>query len=102
MTIFRADFAADCFRVTPRNAPSKKSNRTPMTIDAVKANVSGNRTRGKSRTKDVRADVMAVTIPEPNDLRLIFLNNTWIFGVFVVRGDSFFLLSFGCRELWLC
>jgi len=80
MTIFRADFAADCFRVTPRNAPSKKSNTTPMTIDAVTAYVSGNITRGNNKTKDARADVIAVTIPEPNALRLIFPNNRWTFG----------------------
>ncbi len=75
ITIFIADFVADCFRVTPRKAPSKKSNSTPMIMDAVTAYVSGNNTRGNSKTKDARADVIAVTIPEPNALRLIFPNN---------------------------
>src|SRR2546427_10575143 len=99
MTIFRADFAADCFRVTPRNAPSKKSNRTPMTIVAVTAYVSGNRTRGKSRNKDARADVLAGTIPAPNALRLIFPNNRRLFGCSVVRGAGLFLLPLVCRRL---
>jgi len=99
MTIFTADFAADCFRVTPRNAPSKKSNSTPITIDAVTAYVSGNITRGKSKTNDARADVMAVTTPEPSALRLIFPNKRWIFGCSVVRGAGFFLLPLLCLDL---
>ncbi len=71
-----------------------------MTIDAVTAYVSGNSTKGNSKTKDARADVIAVTIPEPNALRLIFPNNRWIFGCSVVRGAGFFLLPLVCRDLW--
>ena len=99
-TIFIADLAADCFRVTPRNAPSKKSKMTPMIIDAVTAYVSGKSTRGNSNTSEASAEVIAVTIPEPSALRLIFPNNRWIFGCSVVRGTCFFLLPFVCLDRW--
>ena len=71
-----------------------------MTIDAVTAYVGGNSTRGNSKTKDARADVTAVTIPEPSALRLIFPNNRWIFGCSVVRGTGFLLLPLFCLDLW--
>ncbi len=71
-----------------------------MTIDAVTAYVSGNSTRGNNKTNDARADVIAVTIPEPNALRLIFPNNRWIFGCSVVRGTGFFLLPLVCLDRW--
>lgn len=80
ITIFTADLAADCFRVTPRNAPSKKSRKTPMIMDAVTAYVSGKSTRGNNSTSEARAEVMAVTIPEPSALLLIFPRSAWTLG----------------------
>ncbi len=90
-TIFTADVVADCFKVTPRNAPSKKSSKTPVRIDAVTEYVWGKTTNGKSRTRDARADVVAVTIPDPRALRLILPTNLVTLGCSVVIGAGFFL-----------
>jgi len=100
ITIFTADLVADCFRVTPRNAPSKKSRMTPMIMDAVTADVSGKSTRGTSNASEARAEVMAVTIPEPNALRLIFPNSRWTFGCSVVINEGFFLVPLVCLARW--
>ncbi len=71
-----------------------------MIIDAVTAYVSGKSTSGKSSTSEARAEVIAVTIPEPSARRLIFPKSRWIFGCSVVRGTVFFLLPFVCLDRW--
>lgn len=100
ITIFTADFVADCFSVTPRNAPSKKSRMTPIVMDAVTAYVSGKSTKGNSNTSDARAEVMAVTIPEPSALLLIFPKSAWTLGCSVVSSAAFFLFPFVCLDRW--
>src|SRR2546422_10631415 len=62
---------------------------TPMIMDAVTAYVSGKRTKGNSNTREARAEVIAVTIPDPRALRLIFPSNRWTFGCSVVIGHAF-------------
>jgi len=71
-----------------------------MTMDAVTAYVGGKSTSGNSSTNEARADVIAVTIPDPSALRLIFPNSRWTFGCSVVRGMGFFLLPLVCFDRW--
>src|SRR5437867_11499056 len=73
---------------------------TPMIMDAVTAYVSGKRTKGNSNRREARAEVIAVTIPDPRALGLIFANNRWIFGCSVVIGTCLLLLLFVCLDRW--
>ena len=71
-TIFIADFAADCFIVTPLKAPMNESRHTPIRIETETEMVWERKTSGRSRAKDATEEVDEVTSPERRARRCTF------------------------------
>ncbi len=66
-----ADLTDDCFSATPLKAPKRTSMRTPITTEAVTAYHAESKIRGIKSTRDARAEVKAITIPDTSARRLI-------------------------------
>ena len=69
MTILMADFAADCFNVTPRNAPIIARREMPIKMDVEVEYTWEIMTSGNSKARDASVDVVDVTSPERRALR---------------------------------